>query len=94
MSFTSIIFGLSVAHWLVLISAGLSTIGSGAYIRDTIKGTTKPNRVSFSMWALAPLIDTAAAISAGADLWATVRIFTSGLMPLLIFLASFVNLQS
>ena len=88
------ILGLSWPHWLVILSAVLSVIGSGAYIRDTLKGTTKPNRVSFSMWALAPLIGTAAAISAGADSWATVRIFMAGLMPLLIFLASFINPQS
>jgi hypothetical protein len=59
MSFTSEILGLSIAHWLVLLSAVLSVVGSGAYIRDTLKGTTKPNRVSFSMWALLLLSETA-----------------------------------
>lgn len=81
-------------HVLVLVSAAISVYGSAAYIRDTLKGTTKPNRVSFGLWALAPLIGTAAALSADADGWATVRIFMSGLMPLLIFLASFINPQS
>ena len=94
MNFTPIIFELSWPHWLVLLSVVLSIVGSYAYIRDTLKGTTKPNRVSFSMWALAPLIGTAAAISADADIWATVRIFMAGFMPLLIFLFSFVNPQS
>ena len=94
MGFTSQILGLSIAHWLVLISAGLSISGSSVYIRDTLRGTTKPNRVSYFLWSLAPLIGTGAALSAHADVWATVRIFMSGFMPLLIFLISFVNRQS
>ncbi len=85
---------ISPVHWLVILSAGISVAGSSLYIRDTLRETTKPNRVSWSMWALAPLIGTAAAISAGADLWATVRIFLSGFLPLIVFIASFVNPQS
>ena len=85
---------MTFPHLLVLFSAGLSIYGSYAYIRDTLKGTSKPNRVSFFLWALAPLIGTSAALYAHADVWATVRIFMSGFMPLLIFLASFINLQS
>jgi len=46
------------------------------------------------MWALAPLIGTGAAISANADVWATVRVFLSGFLPLLVFLASFANRQA
>ena len=46
------------------------------------------------MWALAPLIGTAAALSAHADLWATVRTFLAGFLPLLVFLASFINPRS
>jgi hypothetical protein len=46
------------------------------------------------MWALAPLIGTAAALSVHADLWATIRIFLAGFLPLLVFLASFINPQS
>jgi hypothetical protein len=87
-------FEISFIHWLVIVSALVSIAGSAAYIRDTLRGTTKPNRVSFSMWALAPLVGTAAALSAHADVWGTVRIFLAGFMPLLIFLASFINPQS
>ncbi len=65
-----------------------------AYIRDTLIGKTKPNLVSWSMWALAPLIGTGAAIFAHADLWATVRIFLAGFIPLLVIVASFANKQS
>lgn len=86
--------GLPFIHWLVVLSALISVAGAYAYIRDTLAGKTKPNRISWSMWALAPLIGTGAAISADADFWATLRIFLAGFMPLLVFLASFTNSKS
>lgn len=86
--------GLSLIHWLVVFSVLISVAGAAVYIRDTLAGQTQPNRVSWSMWALSPLISTAAALSGGADRWATLRIFVAGLLPLLIFLASFVNQHS
>lgn len=85
---------LSLNHWLVVASALIGVVGSFAYIRDTIAGKTKPNRVSWSLWATAPLIGTAAAISAGADAWATVRVFLAGFLPMIVFLASFINPKS
>ncbi len=65
--------------------------GAYAYIRDTLSGKTKPNRVSWSMWALAPLVATGAALASHADPWPTVRTFMGGFLPLLVFLASFAN---
>lgn len=88
------VLNLSFIHWLVLLSALISVMGSSAYIRDTLKGKTKPNRVSWSLWALAPLIGTGAALSAGADAWATFRVFLSGFLPLIVFLGSFANPKS
>ena len=79
---------------MVIASAFISATGSYAYIRNTLRGTTKPNRVSHFLWAFAPILATGAAISAGADIWATARIFLSGLMPLLILLASLSNPNS
>lgn len=85
---------MNYAHWLVVLSAIISISGSYTYIRDTLTGKTKPNRVSWLMWSLAPFIGVAAAISANADYWVTVRVFLSGFLPLLIFLASFLNPKS
>lgn len=85
---------LPIVHWLVILSALISIAGACAYIRDTLSGKTKPNLVSWSMWALAPLIGTAAAVASNADIWATVRIFLAGFLPLLVILASFRNSQS
>ena len=85
------LFGITFVHWLVIVSIFISIAGATAYIRDTFTGKTKPNRVSWSLWALAPLIGTAAALSASADVWVTIRIFLAGFIPLLVFSASFVN---
>jgi uncharacterized membrane protein len=85
---------LSFAHWLVVLSSVLSLTGVAAYIRDMFRGRSKPNLVTWGLWAFAPLVATGAALSAGADLWATVRIFMSGFGPLLVFLFAFVARQS
>jgi len=82
------ILGLSYAHWLVLLSATISLTGAFAYIRDMLRGKSKPNLVTWGLWAFAPLIATGAALSANSDVWATVRIFMSGFGPLLVFVAA------
>ena len=87
-------FELSWVHWLVVLSALISIIGASFYIRDTLAGKTKPNRVTWSLWATAPLIGATAAVASGADLWAVVRVFLAGFMPLLVVFASFINRQS
>jgi len=84
-------FGITFVHWLVVISSIMSVAGSAIYIRDTVKGKTRPNRITWFLWALAPLIGTGAAITAHADLWATVRVFLAGFMPLIVLIASFFN---
>ena len=76
---------ISFAHWLVLLSAAISFSGAIAYIRDIFRGKSKPNLVTWGLWAFVPLVATGAALSANADIWATVRIFMSGFGPLLIF---------
>jgi hypothetical protein len=88
------LLGISFAHWLVLISVGLSLTGAFAYIRDMFRGKSKPNLVTWGLWAFAPLVATGAAFSANADGWATVRIFISGFGPLLVFIFAFIVRQS
>jgi hypothetical protein len=84
---------MSFDHWLIVISTLISLGGGFAYVRDTIKGSTKPNRVSWGLWALAPLIGTGAALTAGADPWVTIRTFLAGFIPLIVFIASFYSKQ-
>jgi uncharacterized membrane protein len=90
----NIYFGLSLAQWLVILSAVLGLTGSFAYIRDMFLGKSKPNLVTWGLWALAPLIATGAALSANANVWSTVRIFMSGFGPLLVFIFAFITRQN
>ena len=71
----------------------LSFYGGLSYLIDTLKGKTKPNRVTWFFWALAPLIAFAAEIQKGVGLqvWMT---FSVGFNPLLILIASFFNKKS
>jgi ABC-type spermidine/putrescine transport system permease subunit II len=84
---------ISLAHWLVLISVFISLTGAFAYIRDMFRGKSKPNLITWGLWAFAPLIATGAALSVNADGWSTVRIFISGFSPLLVFVAAFIVRQ-
>lgn len=77
----------------VLVGAALNLIGSLSYLRDTIRGKTKPNRVSWFLWALAPLIAFGAQIDDGVG-FSALMTFMVGFGPLLIFLGSFVNRRS
>lgn len=90
---TNIVFGLSLAHWLVILSAGLGLTGSFAYIRDMFRGKSKPNLVTWGLWAFSALIASGAALSANADKWSTVRIFIAGFGPLLVFIFAFIARQ-
>jgi hypothetical protein len=79
---------------LVIVSAILLLWGGYVYFRDTLAGRTKPNRVTWFLWALAPLVSLGAAFSADADNWASVRVLVGGVVPAIIFLGSFVNRNS
>lgn len=74
----------------IIFGAFLNLIGITSYLIATIKGHTKPNRVTWSIWALAPLIAFAAQIQQHVGLPALLT-FMTGFGPLLIFIASFIN---
>jgi hypothetical protein len=74
----------------VILGALLNMLAGAGYLRDTIRGTTQPNRATFFLWALAPMIAFAAEIGEGVGL-ASLATFVTGLMPALILLGSFIN---
>ena len=61
-----------------------------SYIQAVFKGVIQPNRITWLMWSIAPLIATVAAISNGVGL-SVLPIFMSGFTPLLVFMISFAN---
>jgi hypothetical protein len=88
MKIHAIVLRMDFVHILILISLSISAVGASLYIRDMLRGTTKPNLVSYAMWASAPLIGAGAALSGGADAWATSRILMSGLVPAAVFITA------
>lgn len=74
----------------IFVGLAIGSIGTISYLISTIKGKTKPNRVSWFFWALAPLIAFYAEIKQGVGLQSLLT-FSVGFGPLLIFFASFVN---
>ncbi len=82
-----------MSYWPVILGSFVNLLGTSYYIRNTIRGVTKPNRVTWLMWSIAPVIGTAAALASGVT-WATLPVFMAGLMPFLVFIASFINPNS
>ena len=75
-------------EYLVFVAALGSLLAASVYIRSMFRGQTKPNRITWLMWTIAPLVATAASVSNGVD-WAVIPVFISGFSPLLVFTASF-----
>lgn len=77
----------------VILGALLNLAGSAAYIISTIKGETRPNRMSWFLWALAPLIAFGAQLGEGVGLQSLMT-FMVGFGPALVLIASFINKKS
>jgi len=74
----------------IILGALLSFYGGLNYLIATLKGEAKPNRVSWVLWTLAPLIAFSAELQKGVGL-ASLMTFMVGFNPLMVVIASFVN---
>ncbi len=74
-------------YW-IYVGTVLGALGTAVYLRDTLRGTTSPNRVTWLLWAVAPLLAAAVELHDGIGLRALPTLML-GLMPLLVFVASF-----
>ena len=83
-----------ISENFIYFGALLNLIGSSEYAWSTIKGRTKPNRVTWFLWALAPLIAFAAMLGEGVSVRAGLMTFMVGFGPLIVFIASFLNRQA
>lgn len=77
------------AHFVIL-GAVIGLGGMLSYLRDTVRGVTHPNRVTWLMWAIAPLIAFSAEVQQGVGL-RSLMTFVVGFGPLAIFIGSFWN---
>lgn len=72
----------------IILGTVLGLFGVVKYLIDLFKGKARPNRVSWFMWAVAPMVAFFAEIQQGVGLHALLT-FSVGFNPLVIFLASF-----
>lgn len=78
---------------IVYFSLIITTFGSFFYIRDILVGRTKPNLVSWFLWALAPIIGSYLQFKAGAGL-SILLVFLAGFVPLVIFFIALLTKNS
>ncbi len=79
-----------INHNFIYLSLAFAVIGYGGYIIDTYRGVVKPNRVSWSLWALAALVILISQHKLGGGiqlLYTAMQV----VLPLTIFLVSFRN---
>lgn len=77
----------------VLLSIPITLYACGVYIRDIFRGKVKPNKMTWALWTLAPMIAFAAQISEGAGL-RSVQTFSAGFGPLMVVVASYFSKKS
>jgi hypothetical protein len=79
-----------ISDKFVLLGLLLQIYGCTRYTLDTLRGKTKPNRVSWLIWSVAPIIAFAAELDKEAGL-RSVMTLSVGLSPAIVLAASFVN---
>ena len=77
----------------VFLAALLSLVGAGGYIRDTLRGVTAPNRVTWGLWGLEGVLAFFNEVQQHVGM-AAVMTLVFGLVPLAVLTASFRNSHS
>ena len=77
----------------IIVGTLIGAVGSVAYLIKTVKGKVKPNRVTFLMWSIAPMIAFFAQIKQGVGL-ESLMTFSTGFLPFTVFIATFTNKQA
>ncbi len=74
----------------VFLAACCNIVGGGSYVLATFRGRTRPNRVTWGLWAAIPMIAFAAELSEGVGL-RSLMTFMVGFGPFMVVIASTVN---
>ena len=74
----------------VYLAAALSLVGAYGYIRDTLRGETAPNRVTWSLWGVEGVLAFCVEVQQHVGLAALMTLML-GLVPCAIVVASFHN---
>ncbi|MFA5773378.1 MAG: hypothetical protein WC908_01755 [Candidatus Paceibacterota bacterium] len=83
-----------IPEYFAYLSIPFIAIGSFFYIRDTIRGKTKPNRVSWIFWMIAPFVGVYIGYKSGVSLPLLASTFAAGFCPFLVLIASIFNKNS
>src|SRR5258707_575357 len=74
----------------VILGVLIGLFGGLSYLIDTLKGKVQPNKVSFLLWTLSPLIIFIAQVKQGVGIQSLMTL-SFVLVPLSVFFASFLN---
>lgn len=74
----------------VFLAAFLSLAGATGYVRDTLRGSTSPNRVTWGLWGIEGVLAFAVEIQQHVGL-ASVMTLMLGLVPLVVVAVSFMS---
>jgi hypothetical protein len=74
----------------VFLAIAVSLVGTYGYVRDTLRGETSPNRVTWGLWAIEGILAFVVEIQQHVGI-ASLMTLTLGLMPLVVVVASFRN---
>ena len=77
----------------VFLAAALSVFGGYGYVRDTLRGVTSPNRVTWGLWAIEGIFAFVVEVQQHVGI-ASVMTLMLGLVPLVVLTASFKNPHS
>jgi uncharacterized membrane protein len=77
----------------VFLAAALSVFGGYGYVRDTLRGVTSPNRVTWGLWAIEGIFAFVVEVQQHVGI-ASVMTLMLGLVPLVVLMASFKNPHS
>ena len=76
--------------YFAIIAASISSLGSIFYLYQTIKGNAQPNRVTWILWAIFPMIVFFAQNSQNTGVM-TIITLSAGVFPILIVTVSLFN---
>jgi hypothetical protein len=82
-----------IPEYYALVGAAVASLGGLYYLFETITGRSQPNRVTWLLWGLLPLITFAAQRVQGVQGLSWVSL-AAGLTPILVVVASFANKQA
>ena len=79
-----------IPEYYAIVGAVIASLGGVYYLYETVTGKSQPNRVTWVLWGIFPMITFAAQRAQGVQgvSWVT---FVSGFIPLLVFIASYFN---